>query len=216
MPLIRGEAKSTVRHRAASESEEVDGRRQNHVQRDDVRDVEEDRARRLAHGVNSVHDGVKYPRDTGDSDEPAGDSNVRLGEDEEEADDEKGDDVLEVVQMRASNSVNVFVALHFQAFHQRAVLWIHHGLPKQFPVCNSLSSHIPLPLTLFLKRWTTVKSVISIVLLSRTQHQVTYTRNRVLLAFKTSNTAMARNEGNGNFRTFLCESQKKLWLCGAQ
>lgn len=57
--------------------------------------------------------------DSGDADnaeQPASDNDMWLGEDEQKADDEKRNDVLQVVEMRPPTPLDVFVCLHLETF----------------------------------------------------------------------------------------------------
>lgn len=69
--------------------------------------------------------------DSGDADdakEPTSDDDMRLGEDEQQANDKKRNNVLQVVEMCPPTPLDILVCLHLEAFSETTVFRIAHRL----------------------------------------------------------------------------------------
>jgi len=112
----------------SSDHEEIDDCRQRHVEGDEVRDVPENSSGRLWNWIDCVEDRMQDSCDSDDPKEPTRHSDMRLGENEQESDDRERHNVLQIIEMRSSHSLNVFMRFHFKVFAQHAILRRDHCL----------------------------------------------------------------------------------------
>lgn len=75
---------------------------------------------------------MQNPGDTDDSEKPASDADMRFRHNEEQSNDEKWNDVLQIIQMRSTASLNVFVCLHLKALAETAVFRVAHRLSGRY------------------------------------------------------------------------------------
>lgn len=82
----------------------------------------------MTHRIDGVEDRVENSGDADNAEQPASDNDMWLGEDEQKADDEKRNNVLQVVEMRPPTPLDVFVCLHFETFAETTVFGVAHRL----------------------------------------------------------------------------------------
>lgn len=101
--------------------EEVNNDRQRHVERNHINNIVKYRSCRLWHRINRIHHGVRDSANSNNSEEPRRDFNVWLGKNVEKPDDYEWNDVLQIVKMSSSHTINIFMCFNFKVFAQCTV-----------------------------------------------------------------------------------------------
>lgn len=106
------------------QSKEVNNRRECHVKGDNIKNVKSHRSKRLSNFTH-INEWMSDSRDDGNPKEPRCKSQVRLGENKAKTQQDKNQNVFQIVEMASSSSIDLVVLLHLETLVEEDIFGVH-------------------------------------------------------------------------------------------